>query len=221
MTSSADAPLGLLNFEALDARIRSAVESVAATDPNPADPFRGLYISDDLAVELASEGPGAELDDRIALAGRLFGLSELETAALALCAAPELGSQYGRLYAYLHDDVTRKLPTPRLVGRLLADSGVSPAQALDCFDHAAPLRRTGAIRLLEPGSQLPLADRLLKLSDRLAAYLLGSGLDEPVRDGRLRPVAAPRARPGAPGDDRRAEAAPRRRQPASGDGRRP
>jgi ATPase family associated with various cellular activities (AAA) len=198
VTSSADTPTNLLSFEALDARIRSAVESVASTDPNPADPFRGLYISDDLAVELASAGPGAELDDRIALAGRLFGLSDLETAALALCAAPELGSQYGRLYAYLHDDVTRKLPTPRLIGRLLAESGISAAQALDCFDHAAPLRRTGALRLLEPGSQLPLADRMLKLSDRLAAYLLGSGLDEPVRDGRLRPVAIPEHDPGRP-----------------------
>src|SRR5215467_5432136 len=68
VTSSADAPLGQLGFEALDARIRAAVESVAATDPNPADPFRGLYISDELAVELASEGPGLELDDRISLA---------------------------------------------------------------------------------------------------------------------------------------------------------
>ena len=53
MTSPAEAAAGLLGFEALDARIRSAVESVAATDPNPADPFRGLYISDELAVELA------------------------------------------------------------------------------------------------------------------------------------------------------------------------
>ena len=115
-----------------------------------------------------------ELDDRIALAGRLLGLSELETAALALCAAPELGSQYGRLYAYLHDDVTRKLAEPAAGRRGCSPTrGSRAAQALDCFDHAAPLRRTGAVRLLEPGSQLPLADRLLKVSDRLAAYLLG------------------------------------------------
>src|SRR5712691_3510099 len=86
VTSSADPQAGLLSFEALDARIRSAVESVASTDPNPADPFRGLYISDELAVELARERPGHELDDRIALAARLLGLSELEAAVLALCA---------------------------------------------------------------------------------------------------------------------------------------
>ena len=36
-------------------------------------------------------------------------------AALALCAAPELSPRYGRLYAFLHDDVTRKLASPRLV----------------------------------------------------------------------------------------------------------
>src|SRR5262249_6884232 len=161
-TSSADPAPGLTGFAALDARIRAAVEAVAATDPNPADPFRGLYISDELALELAREGPGNELDDRIALAPRLPRLSP---PAAALGAAPELGPHYGRLYAYLHDDVTRKLASPRLVARLLADTGTSPAQAIDCFDHAAPLRRTGAVRLLEAGSQLPVADRLLKVSD--------------------------------------------------------
>jgi ATPase family associated with various cellular activities (AAA) len=198
MSSSADATRETVSFGALDARIRSAVESVASTDPNPADPFRGLYISDELAVELAGEGPGGELDDRIALAGRLLGLNELETAVLALCAAPELGPHYGRLYAYLHDDVTRKLASPRLIARLLSDSPVPAARALDCFDHAAPLRRTGAVRLLEAGSQLPVADRLLKVSDRLAAHLLASGLDEPARDGRLRPVPVPEHDPGRP-----------------------
>jgi hypothetical protein len=201
VTSSAEPPASLHtaplhSFDALDGCIRTAVEAVAATDPNPADPFRGLYISDELAVELSREGPGQDLDDRIALAARLLGLSDVEAAAMALCAAPELGPHYGRLFAYLHDDVTRKLASPRLVARLLADSGISAAQALDCFDHEAPLRRTGAVRLLEAGSQLPVADRLLKISDRLAAHLLASGLDEPPRDGRLRPVAVPEYDPG-------------------------
>src|SRR5215472_8868533 len=98
MTLSADPVPGLYGFEALDARIRAAVESVAATDPNPADPFRGLYISDELAVELSREGPGRELDDRLALAARLLGLSDLEAAALALCSAPEIAPHYGRLF---------------------------------------------------------------------------------------------------------------------------
>ena len=207
MTSSADAPTALLNFEALDARIRSAVESVAATDPNPADPFRGLYISDDLAVELASRRAGrrAGRPDRARRAAvraeraRDGGARALRRAGARLALRPAL-----RLPARRRDPEAAEPAADR---RACSPSrAISAAQALDCFDHAAPLRRTGAVRLLEPGSQLPLADRLLKLSDRLAAYLLGSGLDEPLRDGRLRPVAAPRARPGAPGDDRRAAA---------------
>jgi hypothetical protein len=42
MTSESGASASGLRFELLDARIRLAVESVAGTDPNPADPFRGL-----------------------------------------------------------------------------------------------------------------------------------------------------------------------------------
>ncbi|HEY4346858.1 MAG TPA: ATP-binding protein [Gaiellaceae bacterium] len=196
MSSAADSSRLMLSFEALDTRIRGAVESVASTDPNPSDPFRGLYISDELAVELAREGAGNDLDDRIALTGQLLGLSELETAVLVLCAAPELRAHYGRLYAYLHDDVTRKLASPRLIARLLADSGVTGTAALDCFDHGAPLRRTGAVRLLEPNGSGSVADRLLKVADRVAAFLLGSGLDEPSRDGRVRPVPIPEHDPG-------------------------
>ena len=43
---------------------------------------------------------------------------------LAVCAATELNPRYGRLYAYLQDDVTRKLPSPRLVGQLLEGEGL-------------------------------------------------------------------------------------------------
>ena len=44
---------------------------------------------------------------------------------LAVCAAAELNPRYGRLFAYLQDDVTRKLPSPRLVGQLLEGEGLS------------------------------------------------------------------------------------------------
>ena len=47
------------------------------------------------------------------------GLDALDTAVLGLCAAPELHPRYGRLFAYLHDDVTRRLASPRLVAELL------------------------------------------------------------------------------------------------------
>jgi hypothetical protein len=177
-----------MRFEEIDARIRNAVDDVAATDPNPADPFRGLYISDDLARSLARATPIDALDDRIAAAAELLALDPLQTEVLALCAAPELSPRYGRLLAYLHDDVTRKLASPRLVARLLADERHPRDAILGCFAHDAPLRQAGALRLLDGDAPGPLADRLVKVPDRLAAHLLGARLDAPATDGRLRCV---------------------------------
>src|ERR671923_212410 len=42
-----------VGFDFIDRRVMAAVERVASSDPNPADPFRGLYISDDRALELS------------------------------------------------------------------------------------------------------------------------------------------------------------------------
>ena len=180
-----------LRFDALDARIRAAVETVAGTDPNPIDPFRGLYISDDLALALARAGGGHGLDDRFEEAAKACELSALETAVLAVCAAPELSPRYGRLFAYLHDDVTRKLASPRLVARLLADEDVDARSVLACFEAGTALRRHGALRLLDMGTPTPLAERQVKVSDRLVSFLLGTGLHDASGDRRLRLVALP------------------------------
>jgi hypothetical protein len=186
-------------FEELEAYVREAVERVAASDPSPLDPFRGLYVSDEQALRLARERDVDELDARLADAGTKLGLSALEQSVLAVCAAPELSPRYGRLYAYLHDDVTRKLASPRLVARLLAPAGATEAEVLACFAGDGPLRARGALKLLDAGGPVPLAERQLKTADRLAAFLLGTALDEPSRDGRLRRVPAPAYDPGRRG----------------------
>ena len=94
--------------------------------PEPVGPFRGLYISDDLALSLADTAPGSTFDERLAEAVARLRLDPLDAAVLGLCAAPELSPRYGRLFAYLQDDVTRKLATPRLVSELLQGPGVAP-----------------------------------------------------------------------------------------------
>lgn len=195
MSSPADA--GGLGFAVLAARVREAVEAVAATDPNPTDPFRGLYISDEGALGLAraTEEPGP-LDARLSLASERLGLDALDTAVLALSAAPELSPRYARLYAYLHDDVTRKLPSPGLIARLLSGGEVGPMDVLARFGQEAALRATGAIKLLDDRGLVPLADRGVKVADRLAAFLLGVDLDEGERDGRLRRQSLPEYDPG-------------------------
>ena len=139
-----------VGFDFIDRRVMAAVERVASSDPNPADPFRGLYISDDRALELTRGDSVSDADDRLAHVTRALGLDLLDAAVLAICAAPELNPRYGRLYAYLQDDVTRKLPSPRLVGHLLSGDGVSAADVMLAFERAAPLRARG----VQPGLRL-------------------------------------------------------------------
>jgi hypothetical protein len=100
-----------------------------------------------------------------------------------------LDPRFGRLLSYLHDDVTRKLASPRLAARLLADDA-----ALARFAADAPLRRTGAVRLLEGEPTTPLSERLVKVDDHLASHLLGAGLvARPSGDRLVHPLTDGRA----------------------------
>ena len=179
-----------MTFGFLAERIRVAVQDVAGRDPNPTDPFRGLYISDDLALSLAGTTPGSTFDERLGEAAARLRLDPLDAAVLGLCAAPELSPRYGRLFAYLQDDVTRKLATPRLVSELLQGSGVTAADVLRCFAADGPLRRDGALRLLDGDPLVPLAERAVKLGERLASFLLGACLDSSASNTGLRRIPA-------------------------------
>ncbi len=196
MSSPADRPDGLARVEA---RVREAVESVAASDPNPTDPFRGLYVTDELAVAIARSGPSMDPEGRLAHAAERLGLDDIDASVLAVCAAPELNPAYGRLYAYLHDDVTRKLPSPGLVARLVAGDGVAPGDVLARFARDAPLRRLGALRVLDERGPTPIADRGVKVADPVAALLLGADLDDARTHGRQRREPVPEADPGRAG----------------------
>ena len=136
-----------ISFGFIDRRVMAAVERVAGSDPDPGDPFRGLYISDEVALRLTQGDSVSDADARLQSVVTALGLDLLEAAVLAVCAATELNPRYGRLYAYLQDDVTRKLPSPRLVGQLLEGEGLSPADVMGAFDahgRPAPPRRAQA-----------------------------------------------------------------------------
>src|SRR5690242_14531911 len=173
----------------------AAVERVAGTDPDPGDPFRGLYISDEVALRLSHGESGSDADERLDAVVAALGLDLLEAAVLAVCAATELNPRYGRLYAYLQDDVTRKLPSPRLVGQLLEGEGLTPADVMAAFDTGGRLRHLGVLKLLGD-AQTPLAERPIKVADRLAAALLGGRMDESPEPTRLRMVPLPAHDPG-------------------------
>jgi len=161
-------------FGLLDARLRGAVEVAVARGADPHDALRGLYISDEQALRMAGEGGETPAPAALSFAAGRLGLDRIDAVVLAMCAAPELDPRFGRLYAYLHDDVTRKLASPRLAADLLRDESLSTAEVLARFAPGAPLARRGAIRMLSGEPATPLADRQLKVADRLAAFLLGA-----------------------------------------------
>ena len=193
---AAESRLVRIGFSVIQQRVRAAVQRVAATDPAPTDPFRGLYVSDELALDLAAAEAREDLDARVAAAADVLGLDALDSAVLALCAAPELDARYGRLIAYLHDDVTRKLASARLAALLLGDDAGGAGAVLARFDADAPLRLSAAIRFVEGDDVTALADRGVKLDERLVAMLLGTRLDDPDGAPRLRRVTPPQIDPG-------------------------
>ena len=162
-------------FTLLDERLQSAVRAVAIGDEHPDDALRGLYISDEHALALAGDLGSQESGPLLSAATDRLNLDALDSAVLAVCVAPEIHPRYGRLYAYLQDDVTKRLPSPRLVASLLSAEGVDQRDVLACFAPDARLIRVSAIRLLTPDPAVPLADRQVKVADRLAAFVLGAG----------------------------------------------
>ncbi len=107
---------------------------------------------------------------------RAFGLDRFALDALLICLAPALDLRYGRLYAFLQDDVTRKHPSVNLVLDLLSES--EPAHRLSrlfSFADGAPLFRNRFLeRMPLPGAeQGPLLSQALNVDPALVAWLLG------------------------------------------------
>ncbi|MEE6168369.1 MULTISPECIES: ATP-binding protein [unclassified Mycolicibacterium] len=175
----------------VEERIRALVAHRRSHDPAPDDPFRGLYLSDDVVDALlahtpappevpqpardtleqhadAAERAGTEL--RLRRLARSAGLGSQEVEFLVICLLPDLDARFERLYGYLNDDVTRRRAT---VGLALELSGLSPMNA-------------AARAMLAPGSALvdqalvivddadrPFLTRAMRVPDRVTAYLLG------------------------------------------------
>ena len=54
-----------MSFGFIDRRVMAAVERVAGSDPDPGDPFRGLYISDEVALRLTRGDSASDADERL------------------------------------------------------------------------------------------------------------------------------------------------------------
>ncbi len=134
-----------------------------------------------LVAESARQGVSLALE-RLT---RLFRLSGFDVDALLVCLAPELNVRYGKLYAYLQNDVTRKAPTADLILNLFCRSLSEKLDARTRLMGAAPLLRHQLIRYAgEEHSDTPtLLTRALVADERILNYLL----DVDAPDARLAP----------------------------------
>jgi hypothetical protein len=136
----------------VEARVRAAVAARRAADPNPEDPFRGLYLSEDHVERLltpeeapvpsevgegiipvveraADEAEQAGADIRLRRLARTFGLVPLDVELLLIALAPDLDARFERLYGYLHDDVTRRRASIGLALELAGSpAAIAPAR---------------------------------------------------------------------------------------------
>ncbi len=105
-----------------------------------------------------------------------FGLSSFEMDAFLICLAPALDLRYERLYGFLQDDVTHKLPGVELLLNLLLQPGIERLHHLDSFRDHAPLIRH---RLLEKSNSVPdngysLLKQDLYVPQEIVSWLLGT-----------------------------------------------
>jgi hypothetical protein len=197
----------------VEARVRAAVELRRAADPDPGDRFRGLYITEAQVDALfdqppridpgpradtepaiariearadAAEAAGADL--RLRRLARSFSLDETDLEILLVALAPDLDPRFERLYAYLHDDVSRRRAS---VGLALELAGGEDGLRLERH------RLTPAWRLIGPGllqvddADRPFLTRALRVPDRVAAHLLGDDRPEPRVEALLHAGDAP------------------------------
>ncbi|RZN44154.1 MAG: hypothetical protein EFT35_00430, partial [Methanophagales archaeon ANME-1-THS] len=104
----------------------------------------------------------------------IFGLTPFEEDVLVVGMAPELDTKYERLYAYLHNDATRKRPTVDLVLQVLCSSDEEKLHARQYFNPAAPLLKHHLIQLREEpeAAQKTLVSKFIEVDDRIINYLL-------------------------------------------------
>lgn len=177
----------LTRVRGIEQRIRALVAHRRATDPNPDDPFRGLYLSDEAVDRLfappappfefpAEPGPTTP-SSRLDRLATTFTLSDLDVEILLIAAIPDLDTRFEKLLGYLNDDVTRRRTTISITLELLGRPAFdAPARAR--MMPGSPLLAGGLVQV-EDGDR-PILTRALRVPDRVVAHLLGD--DTPAPD---------------------------------------
>jgi SpoVK/Ycf46/Vps4 family AAA+-type ATPase len=180
----------LPSLRRLDRLLERAAADVPATFGAhvPDDRFRGLYVGEaDLAPLLRRE-PGAPTfggtdvawrdDETPAPGSRLAWLADEYTLArfdldvIVLALAADVDLRYERLYAYLHDDVTRRRPSVDLALNLFCATAAERIARRTHFGPESPLVRCRLVELTGDPTG-PLLAQAITLDEQVTNLLLG------------------------------------------------
>ena len=201
---------------------RATTAADAAAGTGAAEPYRGLYITSEDVKRLVRRTPGepllagAEAEAAIAMPSgsrfpwlqQTFSLEPIDADIVLIALAPETDLRYERLFAYLHDDVTRRRPSVDLALNLLCASREAKIVARGRFSPDAPLIRQRVLHLTPEAAATPLLSHGLRLDDAIVRFLLGqTGLDARLQSiARFEPAAATDRALAGPADDAMARA---------------
>jgi len=188
----------------VEERVRELVARRRRDDPQPDDPFRGLYLSDETVDRLlagtsveplsttvgarttaceaaadAAEAAGERL--RLRELAREFDLEQLDVELLLVALACEVDARFEQLFGYLNDDVTRRRPSAA-VALALCGVPLASSHGRHRLEHG-PLVASGLLELEEPDRPLP--GRPLRVPDRVVGHLLGDDAPDRWLDGVL------------------------------------
>jgi hypothetical protein len=194
---------------AIENRIRRLVATRRAIDPQPDDPFRGLYLSDEMVDRLLAGVPGipdwsdasarlaqteqtADLAEaaghrlRLRRMAESFDLSFVDVDLLVIALAADLDPRFERFFGYLNDDVGRRRPS---VAVALELCGVPLTSAADRARLISGPLVSGGLILVED-EERPLPGRAVRVPDRVVGHLLGDDTPDRALDGVLRDLSS-------------------------------
>lgn len=150
----------------------------AGTEPNrDAGGCAKQFSPDELRTEQDLRERCAAISENLPL-DRLsdsLHLTAFEKECVLLCAAPELDRSYERIYAFIHDDLNRRLPSVELLISLTASGLDERLSRRRVLSSAGRLRRTGI--LLTTGDAPTDLRQEFRLAPAMFEYLTGTGPD--------------------------------------------
>ena len=163
------------NFKDLDNFIKEELKrKTSSVHTNEFNPF---YVTKEEVDALLDNKASVDETERklpgLELLVDLFHLDDFEKKVLLIILAPEIDAGYGRIYAYLQDDLNRKYPTVSLISMLLSKSDEEKYKIFSYFSHSSLLSIFRLIKFIEPYDGISSFHQPIKVEETVRDFILG------------------------------------------------